>query len=37
VIAHQVLIAPPVDIEKEYYLGAIVDRNKAEAVLIAIL
>ena len=35
VIAHQVLIAPPVDIEKEYYLGAIVDRNKAEAVLIA--
>ncbi len=35
VIAHQVLIAPPVDIEKEYYLGAIVDQNKAEAVLIA--
>jgi len=35
VIAHQVLIAPLVDIEKEYYLGAIVDRNKAEAVLIA--
>ncbi len=35
VIAHKVLIAPPVDIEKEYYLGAIVDRNKAEAVLIA--
>lgn len=35
VIAYQVLIAPPVDIEKEYYLGAIVDRNKAEAVLIA--
>ncbi|HEX2579628.1 MAG TPA: ADP-forming succinate--CoA ligase subunit beta [Rhabdochlamydiaceae bacterium] len=35
VIAHQVLIASPVDIEKEYYLGAIVDRNKAEAVLIA--
>lgn len=35
VVAHKVLIAPPVDIEKEYYLGAIVDRNKAEAVLIA--
>ncbi len=35
VVAHQVLIAPPIDIEKEYYLGAIVDRNKAEAVLIA--
>ncbi len=35
VIAHKVLIAPPIDIEKEYYLGAIVDRNRAEAVLIA--
>ncbi len=35
VIAHKVLIAPPVDIAKEYYLGAIVDRNKAEAILIA--
>ncbi len=35
VIAHKVLIAPPIDIAKEYYLGAIVDRNKAEAVLIA--
>ena len=35
VIAHQILIAPAIDIEKEYYLGAIVDRNEAEAVLIA--
>lgn len=35
VIAHQVLIAPPIDIEKEYYLGAIVDRERAEAILIA--
>lgn len=35
VIAHKVLIAPPIDIAKEYYLGAIVDRNKAEAILIA--
>ncbi|HNA62400.1 MAG TPA: ADP-forming succinate--CoA ligase subunit beta [Rhabdochlamydiaceae bacterium] len=35
VIAHKVLIAPPIDIEKEYYLGAIVDREKAEAILIA--
>jgi len=35
VVAHQVLIAPPVDIEKEYYLGAIVDGSKAQAVLIA--
>jgi succinyl-CoA synthetase beta subunit len=35
VVAHKVLIALPIDIAKEYYLGAIVDRNKAEAVLIA--
>lgn len=35
VIAHKVLIAPPVDIAKEYYLGAIIDRTKAEPILIA--
>jgi succinyl-CoA synthetase beta subunit len=35
VVAHKVLIAPPIDIAKEYYLGAIIDRNKAEAILIA--
>lgn len=35
VIAHKVIISKPVDIQKEYYLGAIIDRNKAEPVLIA--
>lgn len=35
VVAHQVLISRPADIEKEYYLGAIIDREKARAVLIA--
>lgn len=35
VIAHKVLITEAVDIEKEYYLGAIIDRERARAVLIA--
>jgi succinyl-CoA synthetase beta subunit len=35
VIAHQVLIASPLKIAKEYYLGAIIDREKAEPILIA--
>ncbi len=35
VIAHKVLIAAPVEIEREYYLGAIIDRSRAEAILIA--
>lgn len=35
IIAHQVLIAEPVDIAKEYYLGAIVNREIASAILIA--
>lgn len=35
VIAHQVLIAAPLEIAKEFYLGAIVDRAKGEAILIA--
>lgn len=35
VIAHKVLISETVDIEKEFYLGAIIDREKAQAVLIA--
>ncbi|MBP7074250.1 MAG: ADP-forming succinate--CoA ligase subunit beta [Rhabdochlamydiaceae bacterium] len=35
VIAHQVLIAGPVKIAKEYYIGAIIDREKAEPILIA--
>lgn len=35
VVAHQVLISRPVDIEKEYYLGAIMDRAQARPLLIA--
>ena len=35
VVAHQVLISKPVDISKEYYLGAIIDRNLAQPILIA--
>lgn len=35
VIAHQVLLSEPIDIQKEYYLGAIIDRKRARAVLIA--
>lgn len=35
VVAHQVLISETVDIHKEYYLGAIIDREKARGVLIA--
>ncbi len=35
VIAHQVMITEPVDIEKEYYLGAIIDRGNARPILIA--
>jgi succinyl-CoA synthetase beta subunit len=35
VIAHKVLISKPVDIKKEYYLGAIIDREKAMPILIA--
>ncbi len=35
VVAHKVMISDPVDIEKEYYLGAIIDRENARAILIA--
>ncbi|MBS0615858.1 MAG: ADP-forming succinate--CoA ligase subunit beta [Verrucomicrobia bacterium] len=35
VIAHKVLISQPVDIVKEYYLGAIIDRGEAQPILIA--
>ncbi len=34
-IAHKVLIASPIEIEKEYYLGVTVDREKAQPILIA--
>ena len=35
VVAHQVLIGVAVKIAKEYYLGAIIDRERAEPILIA--
>ncbi len=35
VVAHQVMIARPVDIKKEFYLGAVIDRDQAQAILIA--
>jgi succinyl-CoA synthetase beta subunit len=35
VIAHKVLISKPLDIKKEYYLGAVIDRENAEPILIA--
>lgn len=35
VVAHKVLISKPLDIKKEYYLGAVIDRDKAEPILIA--
>ncbi|PCI95411.1 ADP-forming succinate--CoA ligase subunit beta [Candidatus Aerophobetes bacterium] len=35
VVAHQILLTDPVDIKKEYYLGAIIDRESARAILIA--
>lgn len=35
IVAQKVLITTPVDIAKEYYLGAIIDRENATAILIA--
>lgn len=35
VVAHQVMLSRPADIEKEYYIGAIIDREHARPVLIA--
>lgn len=35
VIAHKILIAAPLEIKKEYYLGAVIDRESAQPVLIA--
>lgn len=35
VVAHKVLISPLVNIEKEYYLAASIDRHSAQAILIA--
>ncbi len=35
VVAHKVIISQPADIAKEYYIGALIDRNRAAPVLIA--
>ncbi|MBY0529000.1 MAG: ADP-forming succinate--CoA ligase subunit beta [Rhabdochlamydiaceae bacterium] len=35
VVAHQVLISKPLDIKKEYYLGAVIDRDHGMPILIA--
>lgn len=35
VIAHQLLITAPIEIEKEYYLGATIDRDRSQAIVIA--
>lgn len=34
IVANQVLITPLVDIKQEFYLGAVIDRKKAQAMLI---
>lgn len=34
-VAHQLLISPPISIAHEYYLGMTIDRKKAQSVLIA--
>jgi len=35
ITAYKVMIADPVDIEKEYYLGAVIDRKHGKSMLIA--
>ena len=35
VVAQKVMIADPVDIAKEYYIGAVIDRDNARGILIA--
>lgn len=35
VIAHKILLSKPVDIAKEFYIGALVDRNRGSPLLIA--
>ena len=35
VVAHQILITKPVEIAKEYYIGALIDRSRGAPVLIA--
>ncbi len=35
IVAHQILLSEPVDIAREFYLGALIDRDKATPILIA--
>lgn len=35
VVAHKVILSRPVDIKKEYYIGAVIDREQAQPILIA--
>ena len=35
IVAHQLLISPLIDYQKEYYLGAVIDRKQARATIIA--
>jgi len=35
ITAYKVMLADPVDIEKEYYLGAVIDRKQGQSMLIA--
>jgi len=35
VVAHELLISPLIEIKKEYYLGAAIDRQRGQAVIIA--
>lgn len=35
VVAHKLLISPLIDYQKEYYIGAVLDRKNAQAILIA--
>jgi len=35
ITAYRVMLADPVDIEKEYYLGAVIDRKQGQSMLIA--
>lgn len=34
VVAHEIMLSPPVDIEKEYYVGAVVDRENTQGMMI---
>jgi len=34
IIAHKLMVTPSIDIKKEYYIGAIIDRKRAQGMLI---